>query len=97
MGDDGVKLVGKLRRELLNIRLTEPVTLPCSAEFSDEPFKKNPHRNHFFFRFDRPINRRLAIGRLAHSDSNEAHTAEANNTDEAATATTTATIKQTSA
>jgi hypothetical protein len=37
------------------------------------------------------------IGRLAHSDSNEAHTAEANNTDEAATATATATIKQTSA
>ena len=59
MGDDGVELVGKLRRELPNIRLTEPVTLPCSAEFSDEPFKKNLIET-IFFRFGRPINRRLA-------------------------------------
>ena len=57
MGDRGVKLIGKMRRELPNIRLTEPVTLPCSVDFSDEPFKKNPP---FFFRFGRPINRRLA-------------------------------------
>ena len=59
MGDHSVKLIGKMHRELPNIRLTEPVTLPCSVDFSDEPFKKNPHSNHFF-RFGRPINRRLA-------------------------------------
>ena len=37
MGDHGVKLIGKMHRELPNIRLTEPVTLRCSADFSDEP------------------------------------------------------------
>ena len=61
MGDHGVKLIGKMHRELPNIRLTEPATLPCSAEFSAEPFKKNPHRNHFFSVLT-AINRRLARG-----------------------------------
>ena len=60
MGDRGVKLIGKMHRELPNIRLTEPVTLPCSVYFSDQPFKKILVET-IFFRFDRPINRRLAV------------------------------------
>ena len=61
MGDHGVKLIGKMHRELPNIGRATPVTLPCSVNFSDEPFKKILIET-IFFLFGRPINRRLALG-----------------------------------
>ena len=49
MGDFSGGHAAKFQIGCLNIgRALTPVTLPCSAEFSAEPFKKNPHRNHFF-------------------------------------------------